>query len=218
MQPQRARAAGGADRQGHAHLRLHARGGARGGVRRGRAWTSCCAGPMPTPAVAYLTRALRLLGGDRHQRLAQSVRRQRHQVLLRRTADKLPDAVEHEIEARAGAPARAAGRRPSSGKARRIDDAAGPLHRVLQEHVPQRARPARPEASWSTARTARAITSRRHVFHELGADVIAIGDEPNGFNINDGVGATHPEALAAAVAGAPGRPRASRSTATATGC
>jgi phosphoglucosamine mutase len=38
-----------------------------------------------------------------------------------------------------------------------------------------------------------------HVFHELGADVTAVGDEPNGFNINDGVGATHPEALAAAV-------------------
>jgi phosphoglucosamine mutase len=38
-----------------------------------------------------------------------------------------------------------------------------------------------------------------HVFHELGADVVAVGDEPNGFNINDDVGATHPATLAAAV-------------------
>jgi phosphoglucosamine mutase len=38
-----------------------------------------------------------------------------------------------------------------------------------------------------------------HVFHELGADVITIGDKPNGLNINEEVGATHPEALAAAV-------------------
>ena len=38
-----------------------------------------------------------------------------------------------------------------------------------------------------------------HVFHELGAEVIAIGTEPNGVNINDGVGAVHPKAMAAAV-------------------
>ena len=55
------------------------------------------------------------------------------------------------------------------------------------------------------------------VFHELGAEVIAIGDEPNGMNINAGVGATHPEALQRAVRRAHAPISASRSTATATG-
>ena len=87
------------DRQGHAHLRLHAR------VARSRrasprpASTWCCSGPLPTPGVAYLTRALRARAWARDQRLAQPVRRQRHQVLLGAQASKLPDAWEAEVEA-----------------------------------------------------------------------------------------------------------------------
>ena len=55
------------------------------------------------------------------------------------------------------------------------------------------------------------------VFHELGAEVFCIGCSPDGLNINDKVGATHPEALVQAVR-ATARTSASRSTATRTGC
>jgi phosphoglucosamine mutase len=55
-----------------------------------------------------------------------------------------------------------------------------------------------------------------HVLHELGADVVAIGNQPDGYNINDACGATHPEALQAAVK-REGASSASRSTATETG-
>ena len=54
------------------------------------------------------------------------------------------------------------------------------------------------------------------VFHELGAEVIAIGDEPDGVNINAGVGATHPAASAGRGASSTAPISASRSTATAT--
>ena len=55
-------------------------------------------GPLPTPGIAYLTRTLRLRLRHRHQRFAQSLRRQRHQV-LRRQGGKLSDEVEEAIEA-----------------------------------------------------------------------------------------------------------------------
>ena len=56
------------------------------------------------------------------------------------------------------------------------------------------------------------------VFHELGAEVTCIGCAPDGLNINDDVGATHPEALVARREGQPCRLSASRWTATPTGC
>jgi hypothetical protein len=71
----------GADRQGHAHLGLHDRVLAGGRLCLGRC-RRAADGPLPTPGVAYLTRALRLDLGRGDQRLAQPLRRQRHQVLL----------------------------------------------------------------------------------------------------------------------------------------
>ena len=95
----------------------------------------------------------------------------------------------------------------SLGKARRVDDAAGRYIEFCKSTFPDGARPARHEASWSTARTARPTTSRRHVFHELGADVETIGVQPDGFNINDQVGATAPGRAAGSRARAQGRSR-----------
>ena len=73
------------------------------------------------------------VGRHRDQRVAQPVRRQRHQVLLGDGA-KLPDEAELAIERAMDEPMACV---PSAelGKARRVDDAGGPLHRVLQEHV-----------------------------------------------------------------------------------
>ena len=81
------------------------------------------------------------------------------------------------------------------GKARRIDDAAGRYIEFCKSTFPIGARPARACASSSTARTAPAITSRRRCSTSSGADVIAVGAEPDGLNINAGVGATHPAFL-----------------------
>ena len=153
-------------------------------------------GPMPTPAVAYLTRALRLSAGivisASHNPYADNGIK-----FFSADGGKLPDAVEHEIEAALERPLTC---RPSAelGKARRIDDAAGRYIEFCKSTFPNAL----------DLKGLRIVVDCAHgagyhvappVFHELGADVHAVGDEPNGFNINDGVGATHPDALAAAV-------------------
>jgi phosphoglucosamine mutase len=153
-------------------------------------------GPMPTPAVAYLTRALRLSAGivisASHNPYADNGIK-----FFSADGGKLPDAVEHVIEAALERPLTC---RPSAelGKARRIDDAAGRYIEFCKSTFPNAL----------DLKGVRIVVDCAHgagyhvappVFHELGADVLAIGDEPNGFNINDGVGATHPSALAAAV-------------------
>ena len=84
------RAADGGDRQGHAHLGLHDRVGARSRVSPRPASTRCCSGPLPTPGVAYLTRALRLDLGVVISASHNPYRRQRHQVLLGRAARSCP--------------------------------------------------------------------------------------------------------------------------------
>jgi phosphoglucosamine mutase len=153
-------------------------------------------GPMPTPAVAYLTRALRLSAGivisASHNPYADNGIK-----FFSADGGKLPDAVEHEIEAALERPLTC---RPSAelGKARRIEDAAGRYIEFCKSTFPNAL----------DLKGLRIVVDCAHgagyhvappVFHELGADVHAVGDEPNGFNINDGVGATHPDALAAAV-------------------
>ncbi len=153
-------------------------------------------GPMPTPAVAYLTRALRLSAGivisASHNPYADNGIK-----FFSADGGKLPDAVEHEIEAALERPLMC---RPSAelGKARRIDDAAGRYIEFCKSTFPNAL----------DLKGMRIVVDCAHgagyhvappVFHELGADVHAVGDEPNGFNINDSVGATHPQALAAAV-------------------
>ena len=116
-------------------------------------------GPMPTPAVAYLTRALRLSAGI----VISASHNPYHDNGIKffsADGDKLPDAVEQEIERALERPLAC---RPSAelGKARRIDDAAGRYIEFCKSTFPERARPARPAASWSTARTAPPTTSRR---------------------------------------------------------
>jgi len=153
-------------------------------------------GPMPTPAVAYLTRALRLSAGvvisASHNPYPDNGIK-----FFSAGGGKLADAVETEIEAALEQPL---GCRSAAeiGKARRLDDAAGRYIEFCKSTFPNAL----------DLRGLKIVVDCAHgacyhvappVFHELGADVTAIGAQPNGLNINDGVGATHPEALVAAV-------------------
>jgi phosphoglucosamine mutase len=156
------------------------------------------AGPMPTPAIAYLTRALRLSVGvvisASHNPYADNGIK-----FFSASGNKLPDAVELQIEAALEAPM---GCVPSEklGRAKRLDDARGRYIEFCKSTFPNEL----------DLRGMRLVVDCAHgaayhiapdVFHELGAEVIAIGNQPNGLNINDAVGATSPTALVEAVLG-----------------
>jgi phosphoglucosamine mutase len=153
-------------------------------------------GPMPTPAVAYLTRALRLSAGIV---ISASHNPYPDNGIKFFAADggKLPDAVEQEIEAALERPLACRGA-ADLGKAFRVDDAGGRYIEFCKSTYPNSLNLRGLKIVVDCAHGA-AYHVAPHVFHELGADVVAVGDEPDGFNINDKVGATHPEALVAAV-------------------
>ena len=153
-------------------------------------------GPLPTPAVAYLTRALRLSAGvvisASHNPFDDNGIK-----FFGSTGAKLPDDVEQAIERTMALPLACV---PSAdlGKVRRIDDAAGRYIEFCKSTFPNE----------QDLKGSRIVVDCAHgagyhvappVFHELGAEVIPVGAEPNGTNINDGVGATHPEHLRKAV-------------------
>jgi phosphoglucosamine mutase len=153
-------------------------------------------GPMPTPGVAYLTRALRLQAGVV---ISASHNPYDDNGIKFFSADggKLPDAVEQEIEEALDHPLQC---RPSAelGRARRIEDAAGRYIEFCKSSFPNALDLRGMKIVVDCAHGA-AYHIAPHVFHELGAEVVAIGDKPTGLNINDGVGATHPETLSHAV-------------------
>ena len=153
-------------------------------------------GPVPTPAVAYLTRAQRANLGvvisASHNPFADNGIK-----FFNAQGAKLPDAWELKVEAALEQP-------PvwvdsvHLGKTRRLDDAAGRYIEFCKSTF----------ANDLTLKGLKIVVDAAHgaayhiapkVFHELGAEVVAIGCSPDGLNINQGVGATHPEALVAAV-------------------
>jgi phosphoglucosamine mutase len=151
------------------------------------------AGPMPTPGVAYLTRALRLAAGvvisaSHNPYFDNGIK------FFSADGNKLADDVELLIEKQLDEPMECA---PSEslGKARRLDDAAGRYIEFCKSTFPAAFDLRGLKLVVDCAHGA-AYQIAPHVFHELGADVVSIGVAPNGFNINDGVGATAPEALA----------------------
>jgi len=154
------------------------------------------AGPMPTPAIAYLTRALRLSAG-----VVISASHNPYQdngiKFFSASGNKLPDAVEAAIEA---ALEQTMGCVSSEklGKARRLDDARGRYIEFCKSTFPGELDLRGLKLVVDCAHGA-AYHIAPDVFHELGAEVIAIGNQPNGLNINDGVGATHTDALSQAV-------------------
>ena len=153
-------------------------------------------GPMPTPAVAYLTRALRLQAGvvisASHNPFDDNGIK-----FFSAQGTKLPDAVEHEIEARLDQPMTCM-ESAQLGKARRIDDAAGRYIEFCKSTFPNDLDLRGLKIVVDSANGA-AYHVAPSVFHELGAEIVGVGDTPNGLNINAGVGATAPDALRRAV-------------------
>ena len=153
-------------------------------------------GPLPTPGVAYLTRAQRASLGvvisASHNPFADNGIK-----FFSAQGTKLSDAWEMEVEA-------ALSQEPvwvdsiGLGKARRLDDAAGRYIEFCKStfgnDLSLRGRKIVVDAAHGAA-----YHIAPKVFHELGAEVIAIGCSPDGLNINKDVGATHPEALVQAV-------------------
>lgn len=153
-------------------------------------------GPMPTPAVAYLTRALRAQAGivisaSHNPYYDNGIK------FFSAQGTKLPDDVEFAIEAEITKPMQVM-ESARLGKAKRVDDAAGRYVEFCKSTFPHHL----------DLRGLKIVLDCAHgatyhvapdVFHELGAEVIAIGNQPDGLNINEKVGSTHPEALQKAV-------------------
>lgn len=153
-------------------------------------------GPMPTPGVAYLTKALRLSAG-----VVISASHNLYQdngiKFFTAKGDKFSDAFELEIEQELE---NAMGCVSSDklGKAFRLDDAAGRYIEFCKSTFPADLNLKGLKIVLDCANGA-AYHTAPPVFHELGAEVIAIGVSPNGRNINDHCGATAPQVLIAKV-------------------
>ena len=153
-------------------------------------------GPMPTPGVAYLTKALRLSAG-----VVISASHNPYQdngiKFFSAEGDKLSDEFELAIEAELAKPMGCVSSK-ELGKAFRIDDAAGRYIEFCKSTFPGELNLKGMKLVVDCAHGA-AYHTAPHVFHELGAEVISIGVHPDGRNINDGFGATAPAALIAKV-------------------
>ena len=156
----------------------------------------CLVGPMPTPAVAYLTRALRLQAGivisaSHNPYYDNGIK------FFSAHGTKLPDEVELAIEAGIDAPMVCVNS-ADLGRARRVADARGRYIEFCKSTFPNDLDLRGLKIVVDCAHGA-AYHTAPDVFHELGADVVTIGAQPNGLNINEGVGATAPKALCDAV-------------------
>jgi phosphoglucosamine mutase len=153
-------------------------------------------GPLPTPGVAYLTRALRLdlgvvISASHNAYPDNGIK------FFSARGEKLPDEWELAVEA-ALTEAPEWVDSATLGKARRLEDSRGRYVEFCKSTV----------ANTFSMRGMKVVVDAAHgaayqvapeVFHELGATVISIGCSPDGLNINDGVGATAPAALVKAV-------------------
>jgi len=153
-------------------------------------------GPLPTPGVAYLTRTQRaslgvVISASHNPYPDNGIK------FFSAQGSKLPDSWEEDVE-------RALKEDPvwadsaALGKTRRLDDAAGRYIEFCKSTF----------SHDLTLKGLKIVVDAAHgaayqiapkVFHELGAEVIAMGCAPDGLNINDGVGATHPEAMVRSV-------------------
>jgi len=153
-------------------------------------------GPMPTPAVAYLTRTLHANAGivisASHNPFGDNGIK-----FFSGDGTKLDDEVELAIEAAIELPMQTVGSR-DLGRAERVTDAAGRYIEFCKSTIPY----------GLTLNGMKMVVDCAHgatyhvapnVFDELGAEVITIGCDPDGLNINDGFGAVAPQALQAAV-------------------
>jgi phosphoglucosamine mutase len=153
-------------------------------------------GPLPTPAVAYLTRAQRLTAGvvisASHNPYPDNGIK-----FFSARGKKLPDEVEAAIEAEMER-AQVCVESRELGKARRLDDAGGRYVEFCKSTFPTDFDLKGLKIVVDCAHGA-AYRVAPEVFHELGAEVSALGAAPDGLNINDGVGAVHADRLAETV-------------------
>jgi phosphoglucosamine mutase len=153
-------------------------------------------GPIPTPAVAYLTRALRLSAGvvisASHNPYADNGIK-----IFSGDGFKLPDEIEAKIEAEMERPM-GCNEAAKLGKVWRVDDAGGRYIEFCKSTFPTQLDLKGLKIVLDCAHGA-AYNVAPHVLHELGADVSSIGVDPDGLNINDRIGATAPSALRQAV-------------------
>ncbi|MGQ0546744.1 MAG: phosphoglucosamine mutase [Betaproteobacteria bacterium] len=149
-------------------------------------------GPIPTPAVAYLTRALRLSAGVV---ISASHNPYPDNGIKFFSGDgfKLPDATEKAIEAQMEQPM-GCNDAAKLGRVWRVDDAGGRYIEFCKSTFPAELDLKGMRIAVDCANGAD-YNIAPHVFHELGADVVSIGVKPDGFNINEKVGATAPSAL-----------------------
>ena len=149
-------------------------------------------GPMPTPAIAYLTRTFRAAAGIV---ISASHNPVEDNGIKFFAADgyKLPDEIELEIEALIAQPLITNGSN-SLGKARRIHDASGRYVEFCKGTLPLGFNLSGVKVALDCANGATYNTAPR-VFKELGASVVTIGNAPDGFNINRECGSTHLQAL-----------------------
>jgi len=171
-------------------------------------------GVIPTPAVAFLTADTSadlgvMLSASHNPAKDNGIK------LFARGGFKLPDTAEDEIEARLGQPGRAMTGAPGGGFGRVSDDGdsrerylAHLLASLSTHGLPGAAQPARPAEPARPLAGLRVVVDCAHgaasevapsLLRRAGADVIAIGAEPDGENINDGCGSTHLDVLRAAV-------------------
>jgi len=153
-------------------------------------------GPVPTPALAYLTRAQRaslgvVISASHNPYDDNGIK------FFSAKGAKLSDEWESKVEALVDEPPVWVSS-ADLGKAKRLDDAAGRYIEFCKSTFSNDFTLKGMKIVVDAANGA-AYQIAPKVFHELGADVIAIGCSPDGLNINKGVGATHPEALVAAV-------------------
>lgn len=153
-------------------------------------------GPMPTPAIAYLTMTLRAKAGivisaSHNPYYDNGIK------FFSNKGTKLPDELEHRIEEYLDAPITTV-ESAKLGKARRIEDASGRYIEFCKATAPSHLNLKGMKIVVDCANGA-TYHIAPHVFAELGADVVSIGVEPNGLNINHECGATQPDRLAETV-------------------
>jgi len=149
-------------------------------------------GPMPTPAVAYLTKALRAQAGivisASHNPFPDNGIK-----IFSEAGEKLPDAFDAEVELTLTQPITTV--LPHKlGKAKRVDDAEGRYVEFCKSTFPEKLNLRGLKIVLDCAHGATYRVAPK-IFSELGAEVIAIGNEPDGFNINLDVGSTHPKTI-----------------------
>ncbi len=153
-------------------------------------------GPMPTPGVAYLTRTFRadagiVISASHNPYYDNGIK------FFSGDGTKLPDDIELAIEAELDKPMETVA--PDAlGKAERVVDAAGRYIEFCKSTIPSRLSFSGFKIVVDCANGA-TYGMAPLVLEELGAEVISIGAEPNGLNINDNCGSTHPELLQVAV-------------------